>query len=113
MSHDGARQAGAIAPRIPSAADGTRIAVRLVVLTAALLLFLGLTITLAAIVVLYVAGVVRSFAAPRDVVARPWLAAIPVLTPVIAWRAGARVLPIALVAAAIAYAVLQLLASAR
>lgn len=82
-------------------------------LTAALLLFLGLTTTLAATVVLYVAGVMRTFAAPRDVVARPWLAAIPVLTPVVAWRAGARVLPIALVAVAVAYGVLQLVAASR
>lgn len=82
-------------------------------LTAALLLFLGLTTTLAAIVVFYVAGVARSFAAPRDAVARPWLATIPVLTPVIAWRAGARVVPIALVAAMVAYLALQLLAASR
>ena len=82
-------------------------------LTAALLLFLALTTTLAAMVVLYAAGVMRSFAAPRDVVARPWLATIPVLTPVVAWRAGARALPIALVAVTVAYVVLQLVAASR
>lgn len=82
-------------------------------LTAALLIFLGLTLSLAAIVVLYAAGVMRSFAAPRDVIARPWLATIPVLTPVIAWRAGSRVLPIALVGAAVVYVALQILAATR
>jgi hypothetical protein len=80
-------------------------------MTGAIALFLALTTTLAAIVVLYAVGVARAFASPR--IARPVVALIPVATPVIAWRAGARATSIALVACALLYVLLQLVAAAR
>lgn len=82
-------------------------------ITGAMMLFAALTLTLAAIVVLYALGVARAFASPRERVARPALALIPVATPVVAWRAGARATASALVACAVLYALLQLFASTR
>lgn len=82
-------------------------------------IFLGLTVTLAAAVVLYVVSVVRIFASPSGSARReegalhPALGLIPVLTPVVAWRAGARALAVALAVSAALYVVLQLWAHAR
>ncbi len=70
-------------------------------MSASLTVFIGLTISLAALIVLYVANL--RFVARRS--ARwPWLAMLPVITPVSAWRAGSRALPTALVLVAIVYA---------
>lgn len=80
-------------------------------MTGAIALFLALTTTFAALVVLYAMGVARAFASPR--IAHPAVALIPVATPVLAWRAGARTISIGLVACALLYVLLQLWAAAR
>lgn len=95
------------------AVAGTRLARITRMITGAMMLFGALTLTLAAILVLYALGVARAFASPRDRVARPALALIPLATPVLAWRAGARATAIALVASAILYGLLQLWAHSR
>lgn len=82
-------------------------------MTEAIAIYLGLTISLAALVVLYVANVLRTFASPPDRAPHPVLALFPPMTPVVAWRAGSRVLPVLLVMAAVAYVALQIWANAR
>lgn len=73
-------------------------------MTHAITLFLALTLTLAALAVLYVAGVVRVFRSPP--VAQRALVLVPLLTPFIAWRTGARALPIAMAVLGVTYVVL-------
>jgi len=69
-------------------------------MTAPVTVFLGLTLSLATLVVLYVANL--RFVA-REGRRWSWLNAVPVLTPVRAWQAGARALPTALVLSAVFY----------
>jgi hypothetical protein len=61
-------------------------------MTPTLILFLGLTITLPAVVVLYVANLLWVRAEQHPF---PMRALVPFLTPVLAWRGGARGLPLA------------------
>lgn len=73
-------------------------------MTHAITLFLALTLTLAALAVLYVTGVIHVFRSPP--VSQRALVLVPLLTPFIAWRTGARVLPIAMAVLAVAYVVM-------
>lgn len=61
-------------------------------MTPTLILFLGLTITLPAVVLLYLANLLWVRAEQHPF---PKRALIPLLTPVLAWRGGARALPLA------------------
>ena len=71
-------------------------------MTTSITLFLGLTLSLAAVVLLYVANlrlVAREHAAPF-----PRFAIVPLFTPVHAWRLGARALPALLAISVVLYA---------
>jgi hypothetical protein len=74
-------------------------------MTPAISLFLGLTVTLAAAVVLYVANLRFISAARLSSSVSRW-AFVPVATPVIAWRLGARTLPISFGVVSILYLLL-------
>jgi hypothetical protein len=68
-------------------------------MTASVTVFLGLILSLAALLLLYAANL--RFIAREG--RWSWLNVVPVVTPVRAWRAGARGLPTAMVLSAIAY----------
>lgn len=75
-------------------------------MTAAIAVFLGLTLTSAATLALFVANV--RFIAGRSRPFPKW-ALVPFVTPVLSWRRGARALPIALASVVMVYASLQTL----
>lgn len=80
-----------------------------VVITPALILYLALTVVFAAWIVAHAAlvlGVIR-----RSGLRRAW-AALPPVTPVVAWRAGARVGPVVWSVLLVGYAVLLIAAHA-
>ncbi len=78
----------------------------------ALALYLSLVLTFAALVVTHAALVVRVVRTRGLEPARKALAALPPATPIVAWRAGARVGPVLWTALALAYAVLVVIANA-
>ena len=79
-------------------------------MTPAITLFVGLTAGLAGSILLYLANL--RFIAKHDPGSFPPWAAVPVLTPVHAWRLGARALPVAFATVVTAYVLLQLSAGA-
>lgn len=82
-------------------------------MTWALALFAALITVLAALAVIYVVAAVRVLASGRGSRAPRALALVPPLTPVLAWRKGDRGLAVALVATALLYLALQVVAHAR
>lgn len=69
-------------------------------MSASLTVFIGLTVSLAALLVLYVANL--RFVA-RESRRWSWLSVVPLVTPVRAWQEGARALPTAMVLSAVVY----------
>lgn len=74
-------------------------------MTTAIALYVGMTLGLAAVVVLYAAQVSSLARGPRFWPDRVW-SLLPGVSSVVAWRDGARVLPIAFAAALLLYATL-------